>query len=340
MMILTRTARGLWEGRVKLLHRRQFLHLVAGAAALPTVSRVARAQAYPTRPIRAIVGYPAGGGTDIFIRLLGQPLTERLGQPFVIENRAGAAGNIATEAVVRAPADGHTLLGFDAAAAINATLYDKLNFNFIRDIAVVGIIRGPLVVLVHPSVPAKTFPEFIAYAKANPEKISMASAGNGNPTHLAGELLKTMAKINMTHVPYRGAAPAISDLLGGQVQVYLGSLPATIEHIRVGRLRALAVTTSTRFEGLPDVPTVSDFVPGYEASQWFGAGLHKNTSTEIVSRLNNEINIALADAKMKSRLADLGTNVFPGSSADFGKFVAEETDKWGAVVKSSGAKPD
>ena len=325
---------------MKRLHRRQFLHLAAGAAALPTVSWVARAQAYPTRPIRTIVGYPAGGGTDIFIRLLGQPLTEKLGQPFVIENRAGAAGNIATEAVVRAPADGYTLLGFDAAAAINATLYDKLNFDFIRDIAIVGMIRGPLVVLVHPSVPAKTFPEFIGYAKANPAKINMASAGNGNPTHLAGELLKAMAKIDMTHVPYRGAAPAISDLLGGQVQVYLGSLPATIEHIRAGKLRALAVTTSTRFEGLPDVPTVSDFVPGYEASQWFGAGLHKKTSTEIVNTLNKEINIALADAKMKARLADLGTTVFPGSAADLGKFVAEETEKWGAVVKSSGAKPD
>ena len=322
------------------LPRRKFLHLASGAVALPAVSRFAWAQAYPTRPIRAIVGYPAGGGTDIFIRLLGQPLSEKLGQPFVIENRAGAAGNIATEAVVRTQPDGYTLLGFDAAAAINATLYDKLNFNFIRDIAVVGMIRGPLVVLVHPSVPAKTFPEFIAYAKANPAKINMASAGNGNPTHLAGELLKAVAKIDMTHVPYRGAAPAISDLLGGQVQVYLGSLPATIEHIRAGKLRALAVTTSTRFEGLPDIPTVSDFVPGYEASQWFGAGLHKKTSTEIVNTVNKEINIALADAKMKARLADLGTTVFPGSAADLGKFVAEETDKWGAVVKSSGAKPD
>jgi tripartite-type tricarboxylate transporter receptor subunit TctC len=322
------------------LPRRRFLHPAASVAALPTVSWVAKAQAYPTRPIKAVVGYPAGGGTDIFIRLLGQPLTERVGQPFVIENRAGAAGNIATEAVVRAPADGHTFLGFDAAAAINATLYDKLSFNFIRDIAVVGMIRGPLVVLVHPSVPAKTFPEFIAYAKANPAKINMASAGNGNPTHMAGELLKTMAKIEMTHVPYRGAAPAISDLLGGQVQVYLGSLPATIEHIRAGSLRALAVTTSTRFEGLPDLPTVSDFLPGYEASQWFGAGLHKKTSTEIVDMLNKEINIALADAKMKARLADLGTTLFSGSSADLGKFIAEETDKWGAVVKSSGAKPD
>jgi tripartite-type tricarboxylate transporter receptor subunit TctC len=319
--------------------RRRFLQLAAGAAALPAFPRATTAQAYPTRPIRAIVGYPAGGGTDIFIRLLGQSLSEKLGQPFVIENRAGAAGNIATEAVVRAQPDGYTLLGFDAAAAINATLYDKLNFNFIRDIAVVGMIRGPLVVLVHPSVSAKTFPEFIAYAKANPAKINMASAGNGNPTHLAGELLKAMAKIDMAHVPYRGAAPAVSDLLGGQVQVYLGSLPATIEHIRAGRLRALAVTSSTRFEGLPDIPTVSDFVPGYEASQWF-AGLHKNTPAEIVNTLNDEISIALADTKMKARLADLGTTVFPGSSTDLGKFVAEETDKWGSVVKLSSAKPD
>jgi tripartite-type tricarboxylate transporter receptor subunit TctC len=315
------------------LPRRQFLHLAAGAAALPFASHIAQAQAYPTRPVRWIVGYPAGGGTDIFIRLLGQPLTERLGQPFVIENRAGAAGNVATEAVVRAPPDGYTLLGFDASAAINATLYDKLNFNFTRDITVVGMIRGPLVVLVHPSVPAKTFPEFIAYAKANPTKINMASAGNGNPSHLAGELLKTMANIDMTHVPYRGAAPAISDLLGGQVHVYLGSLPATIEHIRAGKLRALAVTTSTRFEGLADIPSVSEFVPSYEASQWFGAGLQKRTSPEIVNILNKEINIVLADTKMNARLADLGMAVFSGSSADLGKFVADETDKWAAVVR-------
>jgi tripartite-type tricarboxylate transporter receptor subunit TctC len=322
------------------LARRRFLHLAAGAAGLPFAPHIAHAQAYPTRPVRWMVGYPAGGGTDIFIRLLGQPLTERLGQPFVIENRAGAAGNIATEAVVRAPADGYTLLGFDAAAAINATLYDNLNFNFIRDITVVGMIRGPLVVLVHPRVPAKTFPEFIAYAKANPTKVNMASAGNGNPSHLAGELLKTMAKIDMTHVPYRGAAPAISDLLGGQVDVYLGSLPATIEHIQAGKLRALAVTTSARFEGLADVPSMSEFVPSYEASQWFGAGLQKRTSPEIVNILNKEINIVLADAKMNGRIADLGMTVFSGSSADLGKFVADETDKWAAVVKSSGAKPD
>jgi len=322
------------------LPRRNFLQLAASAAALSGASRAAWAQIYPSRSVRWMVGYPAGGGTDIFVRLVAQPLTEKFGQPIVIENRAGAAGNIATEAVVRAPADGHTLLGFDAAAAINATLYDKLNFNFIRDIAVVGMIRGPLVVLVHPSVPAKTFPEFIAYAKANPAKINMASAGNGNPTHLAGELLKAMAKIDMAHVPYRGAAPAVSDLLGGQVQIYLGSLPATIEHIRAGKLRALAVTTSTRFEGLPDIPSVSEFIPGYEASQWFGAGLHKSTAAAIVNTLNKEINVALADSKIKTRLADLGTTAFLGSSDDLGKFVAEETEKWGKVVKFSGARPD
>jgi len=322
------------------LARRGFLHLAAGAAALPAVSRIARAQAYPARSVRWIVGYPAGGGTDIFIRLLGQSLSERLGQSFVIENRSGAASNIATEAVVRAPADGYTLLGFDAAAAINATLYDNLSFNFIRDIAVVGVIRGPLVMMVHPSVPAKTVPEFIAFAKANPGKVSMASAGNGNATHLAGELFKVMTSTNMTHVPYRGAAPAVADLLGGQVQIYFGSLPATIDHIRGGRLRALAVTTLTRFETLPDIPTVSEFVPGYEASQWFAGGLRKTTDTEIINKLNSEISVVLADPKMKARLLDLGTTVFPGSAADFGKFVAEETEKWGKVVKFSGAKPE
>jgi tripartite-type tricarboxylate transporter receptor subunit TctC len=322
------------------LSRRRFLHLAAGAATLPAASRIAKAQAYPARPVRWIVGYPAGGGTDIFVRLVGQSLSERLGQSFVIENRSGAASNIATEVVVRAPADGYTLLGTDAAAAINATLYDNLSFNFVRDIALVGVVRGPLVMMVHPSVPAKTVPEFIAYARANPGKISMASAGNGNATHLAGELFKVMTRTDMAHVPYRGAAPAVTDLLGGQVQIYFGSLPATIEHIRSGRLRALAVTTSTRFETLPDLPTVGDFVPGYEASQWFAGGLRKNTAAEIIDRLNTEISAILADQKMKARLVDLGTTVFPGSAADFARFIAEETDKWGKVVKFSGAKPD
>jgi tripartite-type tricarboxylate transporter receptor subunit TctC len=322
------------------LPRRSFLHLAAGAAALPAVSRIAWAQAYPARPIRCIVGYAAGGGTDIFVRLLGQSLSERLGQPFVIENRAGATSNIATEVVARAPADGYTLLGTDAAAAINATLYDNLNFNFIRDFAVVGMIRGPLVMMVHPSVPAKTVPEFIAYAKANPGRISMASAGTGNPSHMAGEMFKVMTNVDMTHVPYRGAGPAVTDLLGGQVQVYFGSAPAAIEHIRAGKLRVLAVTTATPFEGLPGVPTVANFVPGYEASQWFAVGLRKSAPAEIVDQLNKEINAVLADAKMQARLADLGTTVFPGSPADLAKFVVEETDKWGKVVKASGAKPE
>jgi tripartite-type tricarboxylate transporter receptor subunit TctC len=322
------------------LARRRFLHLAAGAAAFPAVSRIAMAQAYPARPVRWLVGYPAGGGTDIFIRLLGQSLSERLSQSFFIENRSGAASNIATEAVVRAPADGYTLVGVDAAAAINATLYDNLNFNFVRDIALFGVIRGPLYLIVHPSVPAKTVPAFIAYAKANPGKVSMASAGVGNATHLAGELFKTMTHVEMTHVPYRGAAPAVTDLLGGQVQVYFGSLPATIEHIRAGRLRALAATTATRFETLPDIPAVAEFVPGYEASQWFAAGLRKDTPAEIIDKLNREANAALADPKMKARLTDLGTTVFPGTAADFGKFVAEETEKWGKVVKASGAKPE
>jgi tripartite-type tricarboxylate transporter receptor subunit TctC len=320
--------------------RRRFLHLSSAVAALPLASGIARADTYPARPVRWIVGYPAGGGTDIFVRLLGQSLSERMGQSFVIENRSGAASNIATETVVRAPADGYTMLGFDAAAAINATLYDNLSFNFIRDIAVVGIIRGPLAVLVHPSVPAKTIPEFIAFAKANPGKISMASAGNGNATHLAGELFKVMTNTDMTHVPYRGAAPAVTDLLGGQVQIYFGSLPATIAHIKAGRLRALAVTTSTRFETLPDLPAVAEFVPGYEASQWFAGGLRKTTDPEIIDKLNKEITAALADPKMKARLDELGTTVFPGSAADYGKFVAAETEKWGKVVKFSGAKPD
>jgi len=321
------------------LSRRALLQLAAGAA-LPAAARIAMAQAYPTRPIRCLVGYAAGGGTDIFVRLVGQALNERLGQSLVIENRAGAASNIATEAVVRAPADGYTLIGTDAAAAINATLYDNLSFNFVRDIAVVGLIRGPLVVMVHPSVPARTIPEFIAYAKASPGKVSMASAGTGNPTHLAGELFKVMTGVEMTHVPYRGAAPAITDLLGGQVQVYFGSIPAAIEHIRAGKLRVLAVTTAARFETLGDVPTVAEFVPGYEASQWFAMGLRASTPVEIIDRLNREIDAILADARLQARLLELGTRPFPGSAAALGRFVAEETEKWAKVVKASGAKPE
>jgi tripartite-type tricarboxylate transporter receptor subunit TctC len=320
--------------------RRRFLQLTAGAAALPITSRIVGAQSYPTRPIRVVVGYAPAGGTDIFVRLIGQPLSDRLGQSLVIENRPGAASNIATDAVVHAPADGYTLLGFDAAAAINATLYEKLNFNFIRDIATIGIIRGPLILIVHPSVPAHSVPEFIAYANANRGKVSMASAGTGNATHMAGELFKVMTHIDMTHVPYRGAGPAVTDLLGGQVQVYFGSLPPTIEHIRPGKLRMLAVTTASRFETLPDVPTVAEFVPGFEASQWFAVGLRKSTQAEIVDRLNKEINAILADPEMRARLADLGTTVLAGSAADFGKFITEETEKWAKVVKISGAKAD
>jgi tripartite-type tricarboxylate transporter receptor subunit TctC len=322
------------------LARRQFVQLAAGAAALPITSRIAGAQTYPARPIRVVVGYAPAGGTDIFVRLIGQPLSDRLGQSLVIENRPGAASNIATDAVVHAPADGYTLLGFDAAAAINATLYERLNFNFIRDISTIGVIRGPLLLIVHPSVPAHSVPEFIAYAKANPGKVSMASAGTGNATHMAGELFKVMTHIEMTHVPYRGAGPAVTDLLGGQVQVYFGSMPPTIEHIRAGKLRMLAVTTATRFETLPDVPTVAEFVPGFEASQWFAVGLRKSTQGEIVDRLNKEINAILADPDMRARLADLGTTVLAGSAADFGKFMVEETEKWAKVVKISGAKAD
>jgi tripartite-type tricarboxylate transporter receptor subunit TctC len=325
---------------MKFPHRRQVLHLAAGAAVLSPLLRMAKAQAYPTRPLRCIVGYAPGGGTDIFVRLVGQSLATRLGQPFIVENRPGASSNIATEAVIRAPADGYTLIGTDAAAAINATLYDKLNFNFIRDIAVVGLTRGPLVVAVHPSVPVKTVPELLAYARANPGKIAMASSGSGSTNHLAGELFKAMAGVDMTHVPYRGAGPATADLLGGQVQIMFIGLPPSLEHIRSGRLRALAVTTATRFEALPDLPPASDFVPGYEAGQWWGVGVRKSTPVEIIDRLNNEINAILAETQIKARLADLGSEAFAGSAADLEKFVIADTEKWGKAVKSSGAKPD
>ena len=321
--------------------RREFLHLATSAAALTAASRIADAQAYPTRPVRIVVGYAAGGGTDIVARLMGQWLSERLGQQFVIENRTGAATNIGTEAVARAPADGYTLLLAHTANAINATLYEKLNFNFIRDITpVAGIIRVPSVMVVNPSLPAKTVPEFIAYAKANPGKINMGSGGAGGPDHMSGELFKTMTGVNMIHVPYRGLSPALSDLLGGQVQVIFSSLPAAIEYIRGGKLRALAVTTATRFEGAPDIPTVGDAVPGYEASQWYGVGAPKNTPVEIVDKLNKEINAGLVNPKLRAQLADLGGTLLPGSAADFGKLIAEETEKWGKVVKFSGAKAD
>ena len=322
------------------LPRRQFLHLAAGAGALPAVSGIARAQGYPTRPVRWVVGLAAGGGADILARLMGQWLSERLGQQFVIENRPGAGTNIATETVVRASPDGYTLLMVLPPNAVNATLYEKLNFDFIRDIApVAGIIRTPLVMEVNPSLPAKTVPEFIAYAKANPGRISMASAGNGTSGHVAGELFKMMADIDMVHVPYRGGAPAITELLGGQVQVLFDPINSSSEYIRAGKLRALAVTTANRSEAFPDIPTVGDFVPGYEASAFFGVGAPKNTPAEIIEKLNTQINAGLADPQLKARLADLGGAVLPGSPADFGKLIAEETAKWAKVVKFAHIKP-
>jgi tripartite-type tricarboxylate transporter receptor subunit TctC len=323
------------------LPRRTFLHLAASAAALPAVSRIAWAQVYPARPVRIIVGFPAGGGVDIIARLMGQWLSERLGQPFLIENRPGAGSNIATEVVVRAPADGYTLLLAHASNAINATLYDKLNFNFIRDIApVAGIIVVPNVMVLNPSVPAKTVPEFIAYAKANPGKINIASGGIGGPSHVSAELFKMMTGTDMLLVSYRGMAPAVTDLLAGQVQLMFNSLPASIEYIKAGTLRALAVTTATRSETLPSIPTMREFVPGYESPTWYGVGVPKNTPAEIVDKLNKEVNAALADPKMKARLADLGGEALPGSSVAFGKFIAEETEKWAKVVKFSGSKAD
>jgi tripartite-type tricarboxylate transporter receptor subunit TctC len=323
------------------LPRRQFLHLAAGAAALPVVSRVARAQTYPTRPVRWVVAAGAGSTADIVVRLMGQWLSERLGQPFVVEHRPGAGANIGTEAVVRAPPDGYTLLLVNPANAINATLYEKLNFTFVRDIVpVAGIIRGPFVMLVNPSFPAKTVPEFIAYAKAHPGIINFASGGTGFASHVAGELFKVMTGVNMVHVPYRGQAPAMTDLLAGQVQVMFDPVFSSIAHIQAGKLRPLAVTTSTRSEALPDIPTVGDFVAGYEASVWFGAGAPRNTPIEIVDRLNKEINAGLADPKIKARLADQGGTALPGSPADFGKLIADETEKWGKVIKSAGIKPD
>ena len=326
---------------MKLPHRRQFLHLAAGAAALPTVTRIAWAQAYPTRPVRIVAPTGPGGGPDILARLIGPWLSERLGQPFVIDNRPGGGTNIGTEAVVRAPPAGYSLLLASTTSAINATLYEKLNFNFIRDIAPVAtIIRQPLVMVVHPSFPGKTVPEFIAYAKANPGKINLGSPGIGTPGHVAGELFKMMAGVDLVHVPYRGGGPVMTDLLGGQVQVLFGSTSLTIEQIRAGKLRPLAVTTATRWEGLLNIPTVADFLPGYEASAWNGVGVPKGTPAEIVDKLNKEINAALADPNMKARLADLGGIALTGSPRDFGKLIVEETEKWGKVVKFAGVKAD
>ena len=323
------------------LPRRKFLHLAAGAAALPVMSRIARAQAYPSRPVRIVVGFPPGGSVDITARLIGQWLSERLGQPFVIENRPGAGTNVGTEAVVRASGDGYTLLLASQTNAVNATLYDKLNYNFIRDIApVVGISREPNVMVVNPSFPAKTVPEFIAYAKANPGNINFASGGNGSPPHVSGELFKMMTGVNMTHVPYRGGAPALTDLLAGQVQVQFATMSSSIEYIRARKLHALAVTTATRSDALPDLPTVGDFVPGYEASFWGGIGAPRKTPAEIIGSLNREVNAALADPKFKARLSDQGSTVLAGSSADFERLIADEIEKWGKVIRAAGIKAD
>jgi tripartite-type tricarboxylate transporter receptor subunit TctC len=321
--------------------RRQCLRLAAGAAALPVMSRIARAQAYPSRPVRIIVGFPPGGGTDILARVLYQRLSEQLGQPFVIENRGGAATNIATEAVVRAPPDGYTMLMVDASPAINATLYERLNFVFLRDIAPVAcVMRTPFVLVVNPSVPAKTVSDFIAYARAHPGRINMASAGSGTPSHLAGELFKAMTGIDMTHVPYRGGGPAVTDLVGGQVQVYFSGVATSIEYIKSGKVRALAVTTATRWESLPAVPTVGDFVPGYQVIQWFGLGAPKRTPAEVIEKLNREVNTAIAEPGIKALLADQGGMAFGGSPADFTKLIIDDTEKWAKVVKFAGLKAD
>jgi tripartite-type tricarboxylate transporter receptor subunit TctC len=322
------------------LPRRKFLHLAAGGAALPALSHIAAAQTYPARPVHLIVGFAAGGAADVYIRIMGQWLAERLGQQFVIENRTGAGSNIATEAVVRASPDGYTLLTCATANAINASLYEKLDFNFIRDIAPVAeLVRSPLVLIVNPSVPTKTVPEFIAYAKANPGKLNFASAGNGTAEHLAGELFKMMTGVDMVHVPFRGGAPAMTALLGGQVQAYFVVASTSLAGIKAG-MRPLAVTTATRWAGLPDVPTLGETMPGYDVSVWYGVGAPKNTPGEIIEKLNREINAGLADPKMKAQLSDLGGTPFAGSPGDFGKFIADETETWGKVVRAANLKAD
>jgi tripartite-type tricarboxylate transporter receptor subunit TctC len=325
---------------MKLPHRRQFLHLAAGAAALPAVARVARGQSYPSRPVHWIVGYTPGGGNDIFARLMGQWLQERLGQPFVIENRPGAGSNIATEAVVNARPDGYAILLANFANASNASLYANLKFNFIRDIApIAGIVRVPNIMLVNQSLPVKTIPEFITYAKANPGKISMASAGIGSTGHLAGELMKMMAGIDFVHVPYRGNAPAITDLLSGQVQILFASLPSSIEYVRAGKARGLAVTTAMRAAAAPDLPAIAEFVAGYEVSSWYGIGAPRNTPSDVIDTLNKAVNVGLADPRLKKQLDDQGGIEMAGTPADFGRLIADETEKWAKVIKFAGIKP-
>jgi tripartite-type tricarboxylate transporter receptor subunit TctC len=329
------------KGRTVKLLRRHFLKLAAGAASAAVLPRLAAALDYPTRPVRIVAGFSAGGGVDITARLIGQWLGGRLGQSFITENRLGAGGNIGTEAVVNAAPDGYTLLLATVPNAVNASLYEKLNFNFIRDIAAVaGIIRVPMVILLNPSVPAKTVPELIAYAKANPGKVNMASAGNGSAPHLAGELFKMMAGVDLVHIPYRGQGPALTDLLGGQVQVLFATTPGTTEYISSGKLRALAVTSATRAEMLPELPPIGDFVPGYDTSQWYGLCAPGKTPPEIVGKLNREVNAGIADPGMKAKLAAIGGEPLPGSPADFAKLIAEETDKWARVVRAAGLKAE
>jgi len=323
------------------LARRTFVYLALGAAVLPLVPRNASGQIYPTRPVRLICAFPAGGPNDTLARLIGQWLSERFGRPFVVENRPGAATNIATEAVVRAPPDGYTLLLVAQVNAINVTLYERLNFNFIRDIAAVaGIMRVPSILEVNPSVPVHTVPEFIAYAKANPGRLNMASAGNGTSSHLSGELFKIMTGVDILHVPYRGAAAALTDLIAARVQVYFDLMPNSIAHVRSGKVRPLAITTTTRSGALPDLPSVGDFVPGYEVNTWFGVGAPRGTPADIVDKLNEEINAALADPQMKARLAELGGTVLAGTPADFEKLIADETEKWARVIRAANIKPD
>jgi tripartite-type tricarboxylate transporter receptor subunit TctC len=332
---------GARSARALEISRQRFLKLIASAAALPTFAGIATGQNYPSRPIRIIVGFPPGGAADVTARLIGQWLSERLGQPFIIENRPGAGTNIGTEAVAKSPADGYTLLLVSVANTVNASLYESLNFDFIRDITpVAGLVRGPLVMEVNPSVPATTVPEFIAYAKANPGMINIASAGIGTPGHMASELFQLLTDLDLLDVPYRGGAPALTDLLAGQVHVMFDNLPTSLEYIRAGKLRALAVSTITRSDTLPDLPTVSEFVPGYEVSSWFGIGAPRNTPRQVVDKLNAEINAGLTTPKLKAQLMDLGSSPLIGSPADFGSLIVKETEKWRKVIRAAKIKPE